>query len=136
MLLKKLSMGNKEKFWKLANYLIASDGNLDGREVEMLSQYLEEMDYSGEIKAVSLEEANGILDSLDKNDTVQAKIIYVELVGLAYSDSKFSKEEDEFLKLYREKFEIEKEEVVKIEEIIKTLNEAYKNIFNFIAKKS
>lgn len=136
MLLKKLSMGNKEKFWKLANYLIASDGNLDGREVEMLSQYSEEMDYSGEIKAVSLEEANGILVSLDKNDTVQAKIIYVELVGLAYADSKFSKEEDEFLKSYREKFEIEKEEVVKIEEIIKTLNEAYKNIFNFIAKKS
>lgn len=135
MLLRKLSEENKEKFWKLANYLVVSDSELEGREIEMLSQYSDEMAYQGEMKAVSLEEANKILDSLDKDDTVQARIIYVELVGLAYADNKFSKEENEFLKAYKEKFGIEVEEKNKLDEMIKSLYEIYKNIFNFIAKK-
>ncbi|WP_410208440.1 hypothetical protein [Fusobacterium sp.] len=135
MLLKQLSNKDKEYFWKLTNYLMMADGKIADEEIAIMKEYAEEMEYEKKIEKVSKEEVEKVVENLKSHSPREKRIIYFELLALAFSDLVFADEEKMFLDEVGEKFGILENERNEMIDIVNGLTILYRDIYQFINKK-
>lgn len=125
MFLKMISEQCKDNFLKLAIELCRADGNFGDAEWEMMRLYGEEAGkpedeltryYEGLIKQEQDGEKSsqrdarirGLIENIkDHSEERERKIILFELLGLAYADAEFGKEEKEFIQDIKDSWGIE-----------------------------
>ena len=108
MYLNKLDRNAKKGFWNLANALVRADGQISAEEAQMLK------DYSGEL---ALEDSDIPLEGtfeetarkLAGQSFTERKIIFFELLALAYADKSYSREERQEMKILQSAFQLSDE---------------------------
>ncbi len=107
MFLNSLSSEEKIVFKNLAIAMIKADGIVEESETQILAAYANEM----QIPMDGLEADGNVDDSikeLAQSSTPQAKrIIFLELLALAFSDGNYAPEEKELIKKLAEAFQLD-----------------------------
>jgi uncharacterized tellurite resistance protein B-like protein len=107
-----LTEKQKTAFLALAGRLIESDARLCPEEQNLRELMNREMGFSRELVVQSRE----ITEVLHEFDSRKAKVaVLLELLGLAYSDGDYGKEEKHLIEQIAAEFEISKEEVLAME---------------------
>ena len=95
MLLKSLKETDGNVFMALANMLVRADGKITPEEKDLLKEYDTEVSYSTE-KMESYKTVEDALADISDDDKVK-RLVFFELVGLAWVDSEFCPEERDFM---------------------------------------
>ncbi len=107
MFLNSLNPKEKDNFLKLAVAIVKADGIVEESEKLVLSAYANEM----QIPVCSLDEQGDtsmIIEEVAKTSTVQTKrIIFLELMALAFADGNYAFEERELIKQLANAFEFD-----------------------------
>ncbi|HPO17176.1 MAG TPA: hypothetical protein PLI09_27320 [Candidatus Hydrogenedentes bacterium] len=112
MFLALLNKPQKKAFWTLANAFVAADGKLDASEKTMLDMMKKEMGLDSEPR-LDRRSADSLFAIFD---TRQSRIVtLLEIIGLGYSDSKYSASECEFVARMSKAFKITQKEVSVLE---------------------
>ena len=131
MYLALLKQNEKENFLKLAVTLSASDGNFSEEEHFMISQYCDEMGIDNNIPTNI--EKDLIFDEIANNSSLQnKKIIIFELLGLAMSDKKYDKTEEELILTLAKKSGLDAGYVANCKEMITKYLKLQNQINNYI----
>lgn len=122
MFLKMVNEQCQDDFLKLAMELCWTDGNFGDAEREMMRLYGEEVGKTDEELAIYYEgvekdrgksspcksRMRSLIENIkDNSEEQERKIILFELLGLAYADADFAKEEQEFIQSTKEVLGIE-----------------------------
>lgn len=127
MFLGELLENEKRLFWELANYLVLADGKIADGEVEMLEAYKEELGKKDYIIEKSSYSAKELI--LENNlDLRKKKIIFFELLGLAFADNKYVDSEKKVLNEVKQAFNISDEDEREMLEIIQKIMDSYLNL--------
>lgn len=125
MFLGELTKNEKKLFWEIANCLVHADDKIADDEVEMMNEYkreLRENDYIIEKPVCTI---NEILANKDDIGVRKKKIIFFELLGLAYADKEFAESEKVLLQNVKMDFNISEEDEKKMLDIIDKISDAY-----------
>lgn len=125
MFLAMLKENQKIPFLKLAHKLMDSDGTgfISPEEKIYLEIMMREMGINVDI--ISLQGGIGDLKIVFPEKPLQ-KAIFLELIGLAFADSEFHKNERAFLMSLRQEFVISEEESTKLEDWVRRQLDLYK----------
>lgn len=108
MFLNSLNPTEKDNFMKLAMTLIKADGVVEESEKQILSAYANEM----QIQVRSLDEqcdTDKVIEELAKSSSLKTRrIIFLELLALAFADGNYVAEEKELIKCLANAFELDK----------------------------
>ena len=123
-------LNEKEKglFWLLANQLVIADGNFSEAEMDLLNQYQTELQVSFEVDTHRADNLQEIYAQLNNSPNRIKMIIYFELLGLAYSDSDFSNEEQVMLENIRDGLNLDREKCLVLAECIDEIYDTYAKI--------
>jgi len=107
MFLNSLNPTEKDNFMKLALAVIKADGIIEDSEMQILSAYANEM----QIPVCSLEE-QGDIDQIIKEFAMNSapetkRIVFVELLALAFADGDYTAEEKAFIQQISNAFEFD-----------------------------
>ena len=134
MFLNSLNSKEKDNFMKLAVALIKADGVVDISEKEILDVYANEM----RIKSYDLEILTNIDDIIKEfatESTSQTKrVIFVELLALAYADGEYVVEERNIIQKLAEAFELDKDFIEKVIGLEDAYTSVYKTLINLVTK--
>ena len=125
MFLMELNEKEKELFWKLAVNLVMADGVISEAEVDLLGQYQKEMGTDFELETEGAPSADELSKEIAACESRIKRVIYFELLGLAYSDNDFAKEEQEMLDVYAKATCISDNDCKKMKECIDEIYEVY-----------
>lgn len=118
----------KKAFWRLSNYMIAVDSEIEESEMAMLNEYKKELRCNYEVEKVSAEEASEILKELSTCDSRTKKIIYFELLGLAYADADYAKEEKSAMRELQSSLGVSDSEVAELTDCVAAIMDTYKRL--------
>lgn len=108
MFLNSLNPTEKDNFMKLAVAVIKVDGVVEESEKQIMSAYAHEM----QIPICNLNEqcdTDSIIKEFAINSTLKTKrIVFVELLALAFVDGNYAAEEKEFVKQLADAFEFDR----------------------------
>lgn len=137
MLLGKLaSEKHKEMFLNLELWLVEADGHFDDVEKRLVDQHCAEMGISN--NEYKKEKAfDEIVKEINIDMSVEEKkIIFIELLSIAYVDEDFSAEEKKFVKKIQEILQISDDDAEQAEEIVANLIAYTKKLEAFVATYS
>ena len=134
MFLNSLNPTEKDNFMKLAVAVIKADGIVEESEKQILSAYANEM----QIPVCNLDEqsnTDNIIKEFAMNSTLQTKrIIFLELLALAFADGNYTAEEKALVQQIASAFELDKafiEQAINIEDAYMA---AYMSLVNLVEK--
>lgn len=134
MFLNSLNPTEKDNFMKLAVAVIKADGVVEESEKQILSAYANEM----QIPICNLDkqgDVNNIIKDFAMNSTPQTKrIVFLELLALAFADRNYAAEEKTLVQQLADAFEFDKafiEQAINLED---TYVAAYMSLVNLVEK--
>ena len=134
MFLNSLNPKEKENFMKLAVAVIKTDGFVEESEKQILSAYANEM----QMPVCNLDEqidADNIIKEFAMNSTLQTKrIIFLELLALAFADGNYAAEEKALVQQLADAFEFDRafiEQAINLEDAYVA---AYMSLVNLVEK--
>lgn len=134
MFLNSLNPTEKDNFMKLAVAVIKADGIVEESEKQILSAYANEM----QIPVCNLDEqsnTDNIIKEFAVNSTLQTKrIVFLELLALAFADGNYTAEEKALVQQIASAFELDKafiEQAINIEDAYMA---AYMSLVNLVEK--
>lgn len=134
MFLNSLNPTEKDNFMKLAMTLIKADGVVEESEKQILSAYANEM----QIQVSSLDEqcdTDKVIKELAKSSSLKTRrIIFVELLALAFADGNYVAEEKELLKCLANAFELDKTFIDRAVNLEDAYVAAYMSLVNLVEK--
>lgn len=126
MYLKDLMQGEKYAFYSIVKYLVTIDGEFAKEEMNLMDEFLQEMQLEKEqVPDISPEDAIGML-KLSTPST--RKKIYIELIAVTLCDEYLHIDEKEYLERIANDFLIDDELRDKLFETVKELLEIYKRM--------
>lgn len=134
MFLNSLNPTEKDNFMKLAMTLIKADGVVEESEKQILSAYANEM----QIQVSSLDEqcdTDKVIKELAKSSSLKTRrIIFVELLALAFADGNYVAEEKELLKCLANAFGLDKTFIDRAVNLEDAYVAAYMSLVNLVEK--
>lgn len=134
MFLNSLNPTEKDNFMKLAMTLIKADGVVEESEKQILSAYANEM----QIQVRSLDEqcdTDKVIEELAKSSSLKTRrIIFLELLALAFADGNYVAEEKELLKCLANAFELDKTFIDRAVNLEDAYVAAYMSLVNLVEK--
>lgn len=134
MFLNSLNPTEKDNFMKLAMTLIKADGVVEESEKQILSAYANEM----QIQVSSLDEqcdTDKVIEELAKSSSLKTRrIIFLELLALAFADGNYVAEEKELLKCLANAFELDKTFIDRAVNLEDAYVAAYMSLVNLVEK--
>lgn len=134
MFLNSLNPTEKDNFMKLAMTLIKADGVVEESEKQILSAYANEM----QIQVRSLDEqcdTDKVIEELAKSSSLKTRrIIFLELLALAFADGNYVAEEKELIKCLANAFELDKTFVDRAVNLEDAYVAAYMSLVNLVEK--
>ena len=134
MFLNSLNSTEKDNFMKLAVAVIKTDGFVEESEKQILSAYANEM----QMPVCNLDEqidADNIIKEFAMNSTLQTKrIIFLELLALAFADGNYAAEEKALVQQLADAFEFDRafiEQAINLEDAYVA---AYMSLVNLVEK--
>lgn len=134
MFLNSLNSTEKDNFMKLAVAVIKADGVVKESEKQILSVYSNEM----QISVFNLEEqgdTDKIIEEFAMKSTVQTKrIVFLELLALAFADGNYGAEEKTLVQQLANAFEIDRtfiEQAINLEDAYMA---SYMSLVNLVEK--
>lgn len=134
MFLNSLNPTEKDNFMKLAVAVIKADGVVEESEKQILSAYANEM----QIPVCNLDEqsnADNIIKEFAVNSALQTKrIVFLELLALAFADGNYAAEEKALVQQIASVFEFDKafiEQAINLEDAYMA---AYMSLVNLVEK--
>ena len=134
MFLNSLNSTEKDNFMKLAVAVIKADGVVEESEKQILSAYANEM----QIPVCNLDEqydTDSIIKEFAMTSTLQTKrIIFLELLALAFADGNYAAEEKALLQQLADAFEFDRafiEQAINLEDAYVA---AYMSLVNLVEK--
>ncbi len=134
MFLNSLNSTEKDNFMKLAVAVIKADGVVEESEKQILSAYANEM----QIPVCNLDkqcDADSIIKEFAVTSTLQTKrIIFLELLALAFADGNYAAEEKALVQQLTDAFEFDRafiEQAINLED---TYVAAYMSLVNLVEK--
>lgn len=134
MFLNSLNPTEKDNFMKLAVAVIKADGVVEEPEKQILSAYANEM----QIPVCNLDEqcdADNIIKEFAMTSTSQTKrIVFLELLALAFADGNYAAEEKALVQQLADAFEFDKafiEQAINLEDAYVV---AYMSLVNLVEK--
>ena len=134
MFLNSLNPTEKDNFMKLAVAVIKADGVVEESEKQILSAYANEM----QIPVCNLVEqcdADSIIQEFAMTSTLQTKrIIFLELLALAFADGNYAAEEKALVQQLADAFEFDRafiEQAINLEDAYVA---AYMSLVNLVEK--
>ena len=125
MYLKDLMQGERYAFYSIVKYLVTIDGEFEKEEMNLMDEFLQEMQLEKEqVPDISPEDAIGML-KLSTPST--RKKIYIELIAVTLCDEYLHIDEKEYLERIANDFLIDDELRDKLFETVKELLEIYKS---------
>lgn len=100
MFLMELDQKEKDLFWKMALNLVMADGVISEEEIALLNQYQKEMGTEYRVEKDDVTSTEELSKEIAHCDDRKKRVIYFELLGLAYADNDFANEEKELLDTY------------------------------------
>ena len=125
MFLAELLEDEKKLFWELANSMVFVDGKIVDGEIEMMEAYKKELGeetYLIERPSCTITE---ILETKNDIEGRKKKIIYFELLGLAYADKEYVDSEKMLLNDVKKTFNIMDADEKAMQEIIDRIMDSY-----------
>lgn len=134
MFLNSLSSNEKNNFMKLAIAVIKADGVIENNEKQVLSAYANEMQIG--IEGIDVQyDIDHIIESLSKESTDQSKrVIFVELLALAFADSKYANEEKNIIQKLANSFNLGEEFIERAISLQDSYIAAYMSLVHLIEK--
>lgn len=134
MFLNSLNPTEKDNFMKLAMTLIKADGVVEESEKQILSAYANEM----QIQVRSLDEqcdTDKVIEELAKSSSLKTRrIIFLELLALAFADGNYVAEEKELLKCLANAFEFDRKFIDRAVNLEDAYVAAYMSLVNLVEK--
>ncbi len=132
MLLMKLSDSNKKYYLNLSLYLAKSDGMFSDVEKKLIDTQCAEMgiDNNGYKEELDFEELCQKIRTSTTNN--EKKIIFIELISLAFVDEEFADEEKEFVEQVKKMLEIPDEVANQAIDIISNIVKYTKTLEEFV----
>lgn len=134
MFLNSLNPTEKDNFMKLAMTLIKADGVVEESEKQILSAYANEM----QIQVRSLDEqcdTDKVITELAKSSSLKTRrIIFLELLALAFADGNYVAEEKELLKCLANAFELDRTFIDRAVNLEDAYVAAYMSLVNLVEK--
>lgn len=132
MLLMKLSDSNKKYYLNLSLYLAKSDGTFSDVEKKLIDTQCAEMgiDNNGYKEELDLEELCQKIRTSTTNN--EKKIIFIELISLAFVDEEFADEEKEFVEQVKKMLDIPDEVANQAIDIISNIVKYTKTLEDFV----
>jgi DnaJ-domain-containing protein 1 len=134
MFLNSLNPTEKDNFMKLAMTLIKADGVVEESEKQILSAYANEM----QIQVRSLDEqcdTDKVIEELAKSSSLKTRrIIFLELLALAFADGNYVAEEKELLKCLANAFELDRTFIDRAVNLEDAYVAAYMSLVNLVEK--
>ena len=134
MFLNSLNSTEKDNFMKLAVVVIKADGVVEESEKQILSAYANEM----QIPVCNLDEqydTDSIIKEFAMTSTLQTKrIIFLELLALAFADGNYAAEEKALVQQLADAFEFDRafiEQAINLEDAYVA---AYMSLVNLVEK--
>ncbi len=134
MFLNSLNSTEKDNFMKLAVAVIKADGVVEESEKQILSAYANEM----QIPVCNLDEqydTDSIIKEFAMTSTLQTKrIIFLELLALAFADGNYAAEEKALVQQLADAFEFDRafiEQAINLEDAYVA---AYMSLVNLVEK--
>lgn len=119
---------------KLAMTLIKADGVVEESEKQILSAYANEM----QIQVRSLDEqcdTDKVIEELAKSSSLKTRrIIFLELLALAFADGNYVAEEKELLKCLANAFELDRKFIDRAVNLEDAYVAAYMSLVNLVEK--
>ena len=132
MFLKNLNREEQNAFFALAKCLMAADRVLDENEVQLLKEFLDEMDLTED--QIEVMTSSAALEVLSHSSMTSKKQIFIELVGLSLCDESVDKEEQKALQDYADNFGFTEEMTGQLTDIVNELFLVYKKIGELVAE--
>lgn len=134
MFLNSLNPTEKDNFMKLAMTLIKADGVVEESEKQILSAYANEL----QIQVRSLDEqcdTDKVIEELAKSSSLKTRrIIFLELLALAFADGNYVAEEKELIKCLANAFELDKTFIDRAVNLEDAYVAAYMSLVNLVEK--
>lgn len=134
MFLNSLNPTEKDNFMKLAVAVIKADGVVEESEKQILSAYANEM----QIPVCDLDEqsdADNIIKVFAINSTLQIKrIVFLELLALAFADGSYAAEEKALVQQLADAFEFDRAFIEQAINLTDAYVAAYMSLVNFVEK--
>lgn len=134
MFLNSLNSTEKDNFMKLAVAVIKADGVVEESEMQILSAYANEM----QIPVCNLDEqcdADSIIKEFAMNSTLQTKrIIFLELLALAFADGNYAAEEKTLVQQMADAFEFDRDFIEQAINLEDAYVAAYMSLVNLVEK--
>lgn len=134
MFLNSLNPTEKDNLMKLAMTLIKADGVVEESEKQILSAYANEM----QIQVRSLDEqcdTDKVIEELAKSSSLKTRrIIFLELLALAFADGNYVAEEKELLKCLANAFELDRTFIDRAVNLEDAYVAAYMSLVNLVEK--
>lgn len=132
MFLSTLDDSQKRAYLNLAYKLIAADGVLDKREMDMLERYKTEMSFTFDLNSLN-QDVDTAIEVFKNADKVVKKRVLFELMGLSYADDEQSDTEKAFLEQISAMFGISPSDLELCRVYVCEVMDVYKKIGRFIA---
>lgn len=134
MFLNSLSSNEKNNFMKLAIAVIKADGVIENNEKQVLSAYANEMQI--EIEDIDVQyDIDNIIESLSKESTDQSKrVIFIELLALAFADGNYADEEKNIIQKLTNSFNLGKDFIERAINLQDSYIAAYMSLVHLIEK--
>ena len=100
MFLMELEEEEKKLFWTLAINMIMADGIISEEELNLLNQYQKEMGTSFKLERGYVLTTDDLSKDIESCSKRTKRVILFELLGLAYSDHEFAREEQDIIDKY------------------------------------
>lgn len=134
MFLNSLSSNEKNNFMKLAIAVIKADGVIENNEKQVLTAYANEMQIGIEDTDVQYD-IDHIIESLSKESTDQSKrVIFVELLALAFADGNYTDEEKNIIQKLAKSFNLGEDFIERAINLQDSYIAAYMSLVNLIEK--
>lgn len=134
MFLNSLSSNEKNNFMKLAIAVIKADGVIENNEKQVLTAYANEMQIGIEDADVQYD-IDHIIESLSKESTDQSKrVIFVELLALAFADGNYTDEEKNIIQKLAKSFNLGEDFIERAINLQDSYIAAYMSLVNLIEK--
>ena len=99
------------------------------------AEYCKELGIKEQIPSGDIDVESVLSELKEKTNSIEKRVISLEILGLMYSDGEYDSSEKEFVDELVNKFEITKDELEKIDKLLNEYSEVYKKMVSEIFRK-
>lgn len=133
MYLSELNIGEKKNFLELAKYSMGLNGEHKAEEQEVFASFIHECGMQS-YQAQKQDSIESVIKVLSKSSSKSKRIIMIELFGILLADGDVCEEEDAFMGILANAFEIESYEYKRYQRWVEAMNDIVNEGYNLIYK--